>query len=49
MTKEKLFKLDVGEMYYLGLVHKLQEAETEEEKAAIKAQMDKMLEEDYLK
>ena len=49
MTKEKLFKLDVGEMFYLGLVHKLHEAKTEEEKAAIQAEMDKMLEEDYLK
>lgn len=49
MTKEKLFKLDIGEMFYLGLVHKLHEAETEEEKAAIQAEMNKMLEEDYLK
>ena len=49
MTKEKLFKLDVGEMYYLGLVHKLHEAKTEEEKAAIQEEMDAMLKEDYLK
>ena len=49
LTKEQLFKLDVGEMFYLGLVHKLHEAETEEEKAAIQAEMDKMLQEDYLK
>jgi len=43
MTKNQLFKLDVGEMFYLGLVHKLHEAKTEEEKTAIQAQMDKML------
>lgn len=49
MTKEKLFKLDVGEMYYIGLVHKLHNAKTEEEKKAIQEQMNRMLEEDYLK